>query len=87
VFDKPWFEIGTALVISALAFFGKRELSRIDQKVDKADFAAALKRIDDHIADDKAMRAELTESLATMNKTLTETQVSIARIVGRLEAS
>jgi hypothetical protein len=85
VFDK-WFEIAVSVVILALGFFGRREINRIDQKVDKADFAAALKRLDDHIADDKAMRAELTESLASMNRTLTETQVSIARIVGRLEA-
>jgi hypothetical protein len=85
VLDK-WFEIAVAVVIGALAFFGKRELNRIDQKVDKADFIAALKRLDDHIADDKAMRVELSESLATMNRTLTETQVAVARIAGRFDA-
>jgi hypothetical protein len=82
-----WVEVGLAVVIGALAFFGRRELTRIDQKVDKADFIAAIKRLDDHIADDKAMRVELTESLATMNKTLTETQVAVARIAGRFDAS
>jgi hypothetical protein len=81
-----WFEITVGVVIAALAFFGRRELNRIDQKVDKADFAAALKRLDDHIADDKAMRVELTESLGAMNKTLTETQVAVARIAGRFDA-
>lgn len=83
--DK-WFEIAVAIVIAALAFFGKRELNRIDQKVDKADFIAALKRLDDHIADDKELRAEITESLGAINRTLTETQVSVARIVGRFDA-
>lgn len=93
-----WFDIAVAIVIGALAFFGKRELSRIDGKADKAELdrihdkadkaalTAVLVRLDTHIADDRALRAELTESLSAMNKTLTETQVAVARIAGRLDS-
>jgi len=71
-------------VMAVLAFFGKRELKRLDEKPSKEAFDAMLQRLDEHIADDKAMRAELSDGLAQMNKTLTETQISLAHIAGSI---
>lgn len=90
--SEKWVEIILGVVIVVFGFFTKRELNRIDdqfrgldEKANKEDLAIALKRLDEHIADDKAMRHELAEGLANLNKTLTETQVSVARIAGRLD--
>lgn len=71
-------------VIAVMAFFGRRELKRIDEKPARTEFDDMLRRLDEHIADDKQLRAELSESLAQMNKTLTETQISLAHIAGSI---
>ena len=86
--ETYWREIAGALLamwLGVLTFFGRRELSRLDNKAERSDFDATLRRIDEHIQDDKELRAVIEEKFDTIMRTNTETQVQVARIAGRLE--
>jgi len=78
-------EMFLGVVMAILSFFGKRELARIDQKADGAALAAAIEVLRRHVDDDRDVQERITERLDTIAETLTETQVAVANIVGRLE--
>lgn len=71
--------------MAILSFFGKRELNRIDQKADGASLNATIEILRRHVDDDRAIQERITERLDGIAETLTETQVAVARIAGRLE--
>jgi len=77
------YEILLTGVIAIMAFFGKRELNKVDKlddsKADKEDLAELMKRLDAHLEDDKELRRDLTRSVA-------EVREHVARIAGRLES-
>jgi hypothetical protein len=72
------------IVVALLAFFGKREIKRIDEKADQEDVEALLKRMDEHIQDDKELRKDLRESMDRFAERLTETSEHVAHIRGKL---
>jgi len=76
VLDK-WLEIGLLAGISILAYFGRREMNRIDTKADQHDVKEALKRLDSHIS-------ECREQNEKVSDTLLHVSTAIARIEGRL---
>jgi hypothetical protein len=78
-------EVFLGVVMAILSFFGKRELNRIDQKADGAALNAAIEVLKRHVDDDRIVQERITERLDTIAETLTETQVAVAKIVGRLE--
>lgn len=63
-----------AMWLGVLTFFGKRELRRLDGKADRAEVTNVLDRID-----------RVEDKCDTIMKATTQTQVDIARLVGRLE--
>ena len=65
--------------------FGSLRSSEIDKKAERSDFEAVLKRIDEHIAEDRALRAAIEEKFDRFVKVSTDTQVQVARIAGQLE--
>jgi hypothetical protein len=70
--EEWWFEIGATLVIGALAFFGKRELTRKDE-----DVKDAMRRLDTHIRECRDQHDKVADTLLDVSK-------AVARIEGRL---
>jgi len=73
-----------AVVMAILAFFGKREIRRIDEKAGSEDVKLVADQLKSHIAacDIRAGRAE--EKLDTVQQAITDAQVNIAKIAGKL---
>lgn len=63
-----------AMWLGVLTFFGKRELRRLDGKADREEVTNVLDRID-----------RVEDKCDTIMKATTQTQVDIARLVGRIE--
>ena len=76
------------VVVTLMGFLGKRALERIDElddkKAEKADIAALLKQLENHIEDDKELRREVSNKFDEFGAALSEVRVSVAKIAGQL---
>lgn len=61
--------------LGSLTWMWNRQVKRIDGKAGKDDLAAILKRVDEHLADDKAMHALMYAEVKQLS-------VSMARLEG-----
>ena len=98
---KDWVIGGLAAIVASLfggwlamvSFFAKRQAARVDElyklkaNKDSTDkrFEDTLDAINNHIEEDRDMHQRIGEKIDRTNDNLTQTNVSLAKLVGRFE--
>lgn len=66
--EAHWVEAFLGVVMGLMAFFGKRELDRVDKKADSKDVSAVLVALDAHVVEDKETKMTLLNELKEIRK-------------------
>lgn len=83
-----WLKVGAGMVatgwLGTLSYVWHRTVRQIDSKAGKDELGAVLKRVDEHLIDDKVLHRQMDAKMDRLTESVAEVRAGVAELRGTL---